>query len=62
MMSCQKRVHASMHEMVAYLLGVDGKYCTRDVRLLYYILDKLNKIKFHTRRTYYYLIHKNGGT
>ena len=35
-MSCQKRVHKSMQEMVSYLLGVPENYCTHEFRLLYY--------------------------
>ena len=36
LMSCQKRVHKSMQEMVAYLLGIPENFCTHDFRLLYY--------------------------
>ena len=35
-MSCLKRVHKSMQEMVSYLLGVPEAFCTHDFRLLYY--------------------------
>ena len=35
-MSCQKRVHKSMQEMVAYLLGLGESYCTHEFRILYY--------------------------
>ena len=35
-MSCQKRVHKPMQEMVAYLLGVPEAWCTHEFRVLYY--------------------------
>ena len=36
MISCQKRVHQSMQEMVSYLLEEPEHYCSHDFRILYY--------------------------
>ena len=37
MMSCQKRGHKSMQEMVSYLLGVPEFFCTHEFSVLFYL-------------------------
>lgn len=36
LLSCQKRVHKSMQEMISYLLGYDEAYCTHSFHKLYF--------------------------